>query len=102
MSKSKHETDKEGLEYQNRLSYSPRRTMLLLDTFGIWKETGRASKLNKNDQRNLLGLSVSSPKFTVCQVMDESGITIEVSVYAVRRIPCKRNLNGYNTAKSYQ
>lgn len=76
--------------------------MLLFGAFWIRTETGRPSKLYKKDQRNLLRLSVSNPKFTVCQVIDESGITIEVSVYAVRRTPCKRNLNGYNTAKRYQ
>lgn len=54
--------------------------------------------LSKSTGRNILMLgtlkfSVTNPKLTADQVMNESSITTDVPLHTVRRILCKSNLN---------
>lgn len=61
----------------------------VLDT----KKISRPSKLHKRYQRNLVRLSVSNPKLTIRQVILESNTAVELSIYAIRKILRKSNLN---------
>lgn len=47
---------------------------------------GRHSKLETRDQRMLLSLSVTNPKLTTRQAVNERNVTTDVSVHARRTL----------------